>query len=130
VCDDSDQPFDELKTVVGLFGKSKWQSYFELLCLPLEMQGLKPNIPMGKLKQSLLHRVSPDNDLFLAMFLIPLPPSMQEAAGSWNYNMASAMVRAAAMDRATDALWDTRSGHGPMIAATMTQRRRSPAPTG
>jgi hypothetical protein len=54
VCDDSDQPFDELKAVVGQFGKSKWQSYFELLCLPLEMQGLKPNIPMGKLKQSLL----------------------------------------------------------------------------
>ncbi len=44
VCNDSDQPFDHLKTVLlGQFGKSKWQSYFELFCLPLEMQGLKPS---------------------------------------------------------------------------------------
>jgi hypothetical protein len=47
ICNDSNQPFDLLKTVLlGLFGKSKWQSYFELLCLPLEMQGLKPSLLM------------------------------------------------------------------------------------
>ncbi len=62
-----------------LFGKSKWQSYFELLRLPMEMQGLKPSVLMGKLKQHLPPRVSPDNDLFLSMFLIRLPPSMREA---------------------------------------------------
>jgi hypothetical protein len=43
-------------------------SYFELLLLPMEMQGLKPGVLMGKLKQHLPHGVSPDNDLFLAMF--------------------------------------------------------------
>jgi hypothetical protein len=53
-CNDSEQPFDQLKnTLLGQFGKSKWQSYFELLRLPMEMQGLKPSVLMGKLKQNL-----------------------------------------------------------------------------
>jgi hypothetical protein len=73
-CNDSDQPFDKLKTVLlGQFGKSKWKSYFELLHFLLEMHALKPSILMGKLKQSLSHEVSPENDLFLAMSLIQLP---------------------------------------------------------
>jgi hypothetical protein len=43
VCDDSDEPLNFLKnTLLGQFGKSKWQSYFELLRLP--MQGLKPRL--------------------------------------------------------------------------------------
>ncbi len=38
VCSESDQLFDLLKDVLlGQFGKSKWQSYFELLRLPLSM---------------------------------------------------------------------------------------------
>jgi hypothetical protein len=42
-CNELDLPFDDLKIVLlGQFGKSKWQSYFELLRLPLDMQGLKP----------------------------------------------------------------------------------------
>ncbi len=54
VCNISDEPFDFLKnTLLGQFGKSKWQSYFELLRLPMEMQGLKPSVLMGKLKQNL-----------------------------------------------------------------------------
>jgi hypothetical protein len=69
VCNDTDQPFDHLKTVLlGQFGKSKWQSYFELLRLPLEMQGLKPRILMGKLKSHLPHSVRPDIDLFCQYF--------------------------------------------------------------
>ncbi len=94
-CNESDQPFDDLKVVLlGQFGKSKWQSYFELLRLLLDMQGLKPSILMGKLKQSLPHGVSPDNNLFLAMFPFQLPPSIQEAVGSGNHKTAVAMVRA------------------------------------
>jgi hypothetical protein len=101
VCNKLDQPFDLLKEVLlGQFGKSKWQSYFELLRLPMEMQGLKLSVLMGKLKQHLPHGVSPDNNLFLAMFLIRLPPSMREAVGARNHKTAVAMVRAA------DALWD------------------------
>jgi hypothetical protein len=43
VCSDPDEPFDFLKnTLLGQFGKSKWQSYFELLRLPMEMQSLSP----------------------------------------------------------------------------------------
>ncbi len=41
-CNESDLPFDDLKAVLlGQFGKSKWQSYFELLRLSLGMDGIK-----------------------------------------------------------------------------------------
>ncbi len=77
VCNDLDDPFDCLRDALpGQFGKSKWQSYFELLRLLMEMQGLKPTVLMGKLKQHLPPGISPYLDLFLAMFLIHLPPSM------------------------------------------------------
>ncbi len=57
-CNKSDQPFDNLKAVLlGQFGKIKWQSYFELLRLPLDMQGLKPSILMGN-SNSVFHMVS------------------------------------------------------------------------
>ncbi len=96
VCNDSDEPFDSSKnTLLGQFGKSKWQSYFELLFLPMEMQGLKPSVVMGQLKQHLPPGVSPDNDLFLAMFLIHLSPSMREAIEAGTHGMAAAMVSAA-----------------------------------
>ncbi len=122
VCNDSDKPFDFLKnTLLGQFGKSKWQSYFELLPLPMEMQGLKPSVLMGKLKQHLPPGVSPDNDLFLAMFLIRLPPSMRETVGA--HKTAAAMVKAA------DGLWDAQGGHNPTVAAASTQWNRSLAPS-
>jgi hypothetical protein len=125
VCNNSDQPFDLLKQVLlGQFGKSKWQSYFELLRLPMDMQGLKPSVLMGKFKQHLPHGVRPDHDLFLSMFLIRLSPSMREAVGAANHTTAAAMVLAA------DALWDARGGHGPTVAATTRQCSKSPAPSG
>jgi hypothetical protein len=77
LCNDSDDQFNCLKdALLGQFGKSKWQSYFELLRLPMEMQGLKSSILMGKLKQHLPPGVSPDNDLILAMFFVRLLLSM------------------------------------------------------
>jgi hypothetical protein len=124
VCNDSEEPFNFLKnTLLGQFGKSKWKSYFELLRLPMEMQGLKPSVFMGKLKQHLPPGVSPDNDLFLAMFLIHLLPSMRETVGAGTHGMAAAMVKAA------DALRDAQGGHDPTVAAASTQRSRSPAPS-
>jgi hypothetical protein len=42
----------------------------------MEIQGLQPSILIGKLKQHHPYGISPDNDLFLSMFLIRLPPSM------------------------------------------------------
>ncbi len=123
ICTESDQPFDLLKEILlGQFRKSKWQSYFELLRLPMEVQGLKPSVLIGKLMQHLSHGVSPDNNLFLAMFLIRLPPSMREAVGAGNHKTAMAMIRSA------DALWDAWGGHDPAVAAATTQRSRSPAP--
>jgi hypothetical protein len=108
-------------TLLGQFGKSKWQSDFELLRLPMEMQVLKPSVLMGKLKQHLPLGVSPDNDLFLAMFLIRLPPSMRETIEAGTHGTTAAMVKAA------DALWDAQGSHDPMVAKPSTQRSRSPA---
>ncbi len=109
--------------MLGQFGKSKKQSYFELLRLPMKMQGLKPSVLMEKLKQDLPPGGSPDNVLFLAMFLIRLPPSMRETVGAGAHKMAAAMVKAA------NTLWDTQGGHDPTVAATSSQRNRSPAPS-
>jgi hypothetical protein len=88
----------------------------------MEMQGLKPSVLMEKLKQHLPPGASPDNDLFLAMFLVRLPPSMRESVGAGNHTTAAAMVKAA------DALWDAQSSHDPTVAAATTQRSRSPTP--
>ncbi len=88
----------------------------------MEIQGLKQNVLMGKLKQHLPPGVSPDTDLFLAMFLVRLPPSIHEMVGAGNHKMAAAMVKAA------DALWDAQGGYDPTVAAAMTQQSRSPAP--
>jgi hypothetical protein len=66
----------------------------------MEMQGLKPSVLMRNLKQHLPHGISPDNDIFLSMFLIRLLPFMREAVGAGNHKTAVAIVRAA------DALWD------------------------
>jgi hypothetical protein len=124
VCNDSDQPFDNLKDVLlGQFGKSMWQSYFYLLRLPMEMPGLKPSVLMGKLKQHFPPGV-PDTDLFLAMFLIHLPPSVREVVGAGNHKTAVAIVKG------PDTLWDARGGQSPTVAADMTQCSRSPAPAG
>jgi hypothetical protein len=89
----------------------------------MEMQGLKPSVLIGKLKQHLPPGVSPDNDLFLSMFLIRLPTSMREAVGAGTHHTAAAMVKAA------DALWDAQCGHDPTVAAALTQRSGNPAPS-
>jgi hypothetical protein len=78
---------------------------------------------MGKLKQHLPPGVSPDNDLFLAMFLIRLLPSMRETVGAGTHKTAAAMVKA------PDALWDARGSHDPTVLAASTQRNRSPTPS-
>ncbi len=48
---------------------------------------------------------------------------MREAVEAGTHETAAAMVKA------TDALWDARGGHDPTVAATSTQRSRSPAPS-
>jgi hypothetical protein len=58
------------------------------------MQGLKPSVLMGKLKQHLPPGVLSDYDLFLSMFLILLSPSIEEAVGAGTHETAAAMVKA------------------------------------
>jgi hypothetical protein len=58
----------------------------------MEMQGLKPSVLMGKLKQNFPPGASPDNDLFLAMFLIRLPASMRETVGAGDHRTAAAVL--------------------------------------
>ncbi len=109
-------PLTILKTLcLGSLERANGNPILSFYALPMEMQGLKPSVLMGKLKQHLPPGVSPDNDLFLAMFLVRLPPSMRETVGAVNHTTAAAMVKSA------DALWDARGGHDPTVAAATTQ---------
>jgi hypothetical protein len=89
-CNESDQPFDKLKTVLlGQFNKSQWQSYFELLRLPwkckasnLEFSWTSSNSPFHMVLALIM----------ICMFLIGLPPSMREVVCSGNHKMAMAMI--------------------------------------
>jgi hypothetical protein len=48
VCNEFDKPFNYLKnTLLGQFGKSKWQSYFELLRLPWKCRASSPAFSWG-----------------------------------------------------------------------------------
>jgi hypothetical protein len=70
LCNASAEPFDYLKnTLLGQFGKSKWQSYFELLCLPMEMQGLKPSVFMGSSSNISLQEFRQTMTFFFPYFL-------------------------------------------------------------
>ncbi len=67
VCNESDETYDCSKNnLFGQFRKSKWQSCFGLLHLPMEVQGLKPSVLMGKLKQH-----SPPVFLHITIFSLP-----------------------------------------------------------
>ncbi len=88
----------------------------------MEMQGLKPSVLMGKLKQHLPPGVSTDNDLFLAMFLIRLLSSMREVVRAGTHKTVAAMVKA------VDATKDAQGGHNSTVAAASTQCSSSPAP--
>jgi hypothetical protein len=73
------------------------------------MNSIKHSILMGKLKHLLPHIVSPDNALFLSMFMIRLPPYMREAVGTGNHRKAMAMVKAA------KALWTPVAAMTPLL---------------
>jgi hypothetical protein len=48
VCNDSDEPFDELKnTLLGQFGKSKWQSYLSSYASPWKCRASSPVFSWG-----------------------------------------------------------------------------------
>jgi hypothetical protein len=71
VCNESDQPFDLLKEILlGQFGKSKWQSYLELLRLPMVMQGLQAQRPHGEAQAASSARYQPRQRSFSHNVLI------------------------------------------------------------
>jgi hypothetical protein len=116
VCNESDKPSDCLKKILfGQFRKSKWQSCFKLLHLPMEMQGLKPSVLIGKLKQHFPPPVFLQTTIFSFPCSCSPAASMHETVGAGNQMTATAMVKA------SDALWDAQGGHDPMVAAATTQ---------
>jgi hypothetical protein len=60
----------------------------------MEMQGLKPSVLMGKLKQISLQEFHLTMIFFFSMYLVHLPPSRREAVGAGTHEMAAAMVKA------------------------------------
>ncbi len=86
------------------------------------MDSMMPRILKGKLKQLLSHGISPDNDLFLSMFLIKLLPSMRKTVGAGNHKLAAAMVKA------VDTFWEARGGNDSTVAAAKAWHDRIPTP--
>ena len=84
-------------------------------------ESIKPSDMLAKLKRHLPYGADCNNDMFLAMFLLRLPPSIREAVGSADHTTIAAMVRHA------DRVWDFRGDPDPVVAAAAEQRSRSPA---
>jgi hypothetical protein len=115
VCFDSDQPYDHLKDVLlGHLERANGSLTLTCFAFPWKCKASSPAL-MGRFKQHLPQGVSLDTDLFLAMFLIRLPPSMRETVGAGNHKTAAAIVKA------TDPLRDTQGSHNPMVPAATTQ---------
>ncbi len=91
------------------------------VCAP-GIDSIKTSILMGKLKQLIPHRVSPDNGIIISMFLIRLLPSMREVIGAGNHNIVTAMVKA------VDALWDACGSNDPTATDDTTWHSRIPNP--
>ena len=74
-----DDPYEALRHFVILqFGKSKWLSYFELLRLPSTVEDIRLSLVYGKLRSLLPYGADCNNKMFMAMFLLRLPPSVRE----------------------------------------------------
>ena len=91
--------------------------------MPIAVESIKPTALLGKLKSYLPHGASGDNELFMAMFLMRLPPSTREAVGTANHATVGAMCAHA------ESIYNFRGGYEPTVAAAAAQRSRSPAKT-
>ncbi len=99
VSNELDQPFDLLKEgLLGQFGKSKWQSYFELLRFPMECRATSPAFSWENSNNTYPMALA-QTTTFLSKFLIRPPPSMREEVGAGNHKTALTIFRA------VDALW-------------------------
>jgi hypothetical protein len=109
--------------LVVTYGRNKWFSYFELLSMPIAVEGIRPTALLGKLKSYLPHGADDSNELFMAMFLMRLPPSTREAVGTAGNATVGAMCTHA------ESIYNFRGGYEAMVAAAAAQRSRSPAKT-
>ena len=117
-----DDPYEALRHfLIEQFGKSKWISYFELLSLPVVAEDIRPSAVYQKLKSLLPFGADPNNEIFMAMFLLRLPPSIREQVGSAGHTTVAAMVSHA------DRVWSFRGGPDQTVAAAAEHRSRSPA---
>jgi hypothetical protein len=122
LCNDLDEPFDCLKDAfLGQFGKSKWQSYFELLRLPMEMQDLKPSVLIGSSNSISLQEFHLTQSFPCDVFYLPTAFHLRSSS-SWQPQDGRGHCEGCG------ALWDVQGGHNPMVAAAMTQCSRRPAP--
>jgi hypothetical protein len=104
-CRDQADAYDALRTFVILqFGKCKWASYLKLLRLPCTVENVKPSEVYAKLKRLLPFGADKNNEMFLAMFLMRLPPSIREQVGAADHTTIAAMVRHA------DRVWSFTGG--------------------
>ena len=116
-----DDPYEALRHfLITQFGKSKWISYFELLSLPVVAEEGRPSAVYQKLKSFLPFGADQNNEIFMAMFLLRLPPSIREQVGSADHTTVADMVRHA------DRVWSFRGGSDQTVAAATEHRSRSP----
>ena len=87
-CRSEEFPYDALqKFLLGQFGKSKWTSYFDLLRLPSTVETARPSTVLARLGSYLPFNADANNEIFMAMFLMRLPPSIRESVGSSNHTI-------------------------------------------
>ncbi len=95
VCNDSDDPFHCIKdALLGQFGKSKWQSYFELLHLPHGNAGPHAQRSHGEAKITSFSWCFSWHWSLSGHVLVHRLPSMCEMVGASIHMTAPAMVKA------------------------------------
>jgi hypothetical protein len=95
-------PFEQLRAkLCTTYGKTKWQRAFALLDHP-DLGDRRPSSMMAEMRALLPADAQPDN-LFLALFLRRLPPSMRDHLMTADSDTADDMAGLA------DKLWDARA---------------------
>ena len=85
------------------------------------MEHVKPSEVYAKLKRHLPYGADCNNNMFLAMFLLRLPPSTHEHVGAAEHMTIAAMVKHA------DRVWSFCGSQDQVVAAAAEKRSRSPA---
>ena len=117
--------YERLKEqLTSSYKKTRWQMAFSLIKHP-DLGDRRPSALMNEMLALLPEGVAGDDTLFLAHFLLRLPPSMRD-------HLAAADLKTAAdMARQADVLWDVRAGESAVNAVSAAMDAlsiRSPSP--